>query len=226
MQQIGAGMQAVANGDLGAAAPLVAQAAGLAFTGRLRGRHGRRWWRGRACRQHEESGGEAARGGDRAESGGGEGEGGGGITSRLGLDPSGARRHLARHQRRRRRAGRGARPRFRRRERRVGGQRRPAVGDVGGVDATDRAKGPGHSTSKVAGTVKESIGSVRVAAALTGVNVNVNGNVTETIGAARVEMALGNRAEEVDGSKTESALGLVIITKGDETETVGAAGPR
>ncbi len=97
------------------------------------------------------------------------------------------------------------------------------VGDVGGVDATDRAKGPGHSTSKIAGTVKESIGSVRVATASTGVGLNVNGNVTDTIGAARVEMALGNRAEEIGGSKTETALGLVIITKGDETETVGAA---
>ncbi len=31
-------------------------------------------------------------------------------------------------------------------------------------------------------------------------------------------MAFGNRAEEVGGSKTETALGLVVVSRADETE--------
>src|SRR6185369_4394026 len=94
------------------------------------------------------------------------------------------------------------------------------AGDVPGVDATDRAKGPGHNTNKVAGSATEDVGSIKVTAALTGVMTNVSGNVTETVGAARVDMCLGNHAEAVGGSKDEKALGLVVITKGDETEKV------
>ncbi|APR86860.1 PE family protein [Minicystis rosea] len=223
MQQIGAGMQAVANGDLGAAAPLLSQAAGLPSPGGFAGALGGGGGDGAGG-----GGGEAARadggGGEAARAGGeGGGEGGGGITSQLGLDQA---VHGAISQGIS--AGADALGAALGLDGDGGGGESEAneagpAGDVGGVDATDRAKGPGHSTSKIAGTAKESIGSVRVAAALTGVNLNVSGNVNESIGAARLEMALGNRAEEVGGSKTETSLGLVIITKGDETETVGAA---
>ncbi|MFT3764956.1 MAG: type VI secretion system tip protein TssI/VgrG [Minicystis sp.] len=225
MEQIGQGMQAVANGDLGAAAPLLANAAGLPSPGGFAGAMG---GGGEAARNGGGGGGEAARNGagGAAEHGGGEGGGGegqGGITSQLGIDSavnSAIQKGVD--------AGAAALGEALGLDSDGGGGESEAneagpEGNVDGVDATDRAKGPGHSTTMVAGSAKESIGSVRVAAALTGVNTNISGNLTETIGAARVEMALGNRAEEVGGNKDETALGLVIITKGDETETVAAA---
>ena len=205
MEQIGAGMEAVANGDLGAAAPLLAQAAGLP---------------GPDGMASSMAGGDtAARDGGGGEGGGGE-EGGGGITSQLGIDTAvnsaidkgvsaganalGAALGLDAD----------------------GGGGESGENDVGpegavdGVDATDRAKGPGHNTRMIAGSAEEKISSVRVSAALTGINTNITGDLTETIGAARLEMALGNRAEEVGGNKTEMALGFILYTKGDETEAV------
>lgn len=210
MQQIGAGMEAVANGDMGGAAPLLAQAAGLpspgAFADSMAGGAG--------------GGHEASRaGGGEGEAAGGEG-GEGGLTqqlgvnaavdsaidqgaaaaanalgSALGVDSDGGGGESAANE--------------------VG-----PVGDVAGVDVTDRAKGPGHSTAKVAGSLQEKAGSTRIRAVLNGVHNEIAGNVKETVGAAKVEMVLGNRTETVGGSKTETALGLVIITKGDETEKV------
>jgi len=211
MEDIGAGMQAVANGDLGAAAPLMASAAGLPSSP------------GAAMGGGGEGGGEAGRndgGGEGGDEGGGEGEQSPGVTAQLGIDKAvdnaiskgahGAANALG--------AALGLDADG------AGGESEAneagPVGDVDGVDATDRAKGPGHSTSKIAGSAKEQIGSVRVVAAVKEVSENVTGNLTETIGAARLEMALGNRAEEVGGSKDEKALGLVVITKGDETEKV------
>ncbi len=97
------------------------------------------------------------------------------------------------------------------------------AGDVDGVDAEDRAKGPGHSLSKITGSYTEKVGALKVTGALTGVNTNVSGNMNDKIGAARIEMALGNRAEQVDGNKTESALGLVVYSKADETEKVSGS---
>ena len=219
MAQIGAGMEAVANGDMGGAAPLLAQAAGLpspgAFANAMAGGGG------------EEGGGEGG-GGEaaRAESGGEEGgaEGGGesdeglsnqlgvnaavdsaidqgasaaanALGSALGLDSDGGGGESAANE-----AG--------------------LVGDVAGVDATDRAKGPGHNTAKVTGTLKEDAGSTRIRAVLNGVHNEIAGDVKEDVGAAKIEMILGNRTETVGGAKTETALGLIIITKGDETEKV------
>lgn len=211
MQQIGAGMEAVANGDLGGAAPLLAQAAGLpsptSFASAMAGGEG----------------GEARRGGGGAGPGGGEASragGEGGLTqqlgvnaavdsaidqgasaaadalgSALGLDAEGGGGESAANE-----AG--------------------LVGDVAGVDGTDRAKGPGHSTAKVTGDLSEKAGSTRIRAVLNGVHTEIAGSVTENVGAAKIEMVLGNRTETVGGSKTETALGLVIITKGDETENV------
>ncbi|MEO5726408.1 MAG: type VI secretion system tip protein TssI/VgrG, partial [Byssovorax sp.] len=215
MAQIGAGMEAVANGDMGGAAPLLAQAAGLPSPG--------------AFASSMAGGAEAGRGGGEAvaaRAGGSPGEGGGGeggltnqlgvneavnsaidrgaasaadaLGSALGLDSEGGGGESAANE--------------------VG-----PVGDVAGVDATDRAKGPGHNTAKVTGDLKELVGSTRIRAVLNGVNNEIAGSVKETVGTAKVEMILGNRTETVGGSKTETALGLVIITKGDETEKVTGA---
>jgi type VI secretion system secreted protein VgrG len=215
MDQIGAGMQAVADGNLGAAAGVMADAAGLpsppGFASSLGGNGG------------DGGGGEtASRGG--GEGGGGDGGGGdgggGGVTSALGID-SAVSSAISRGTASAASAlgsalGLDA----------DGGGGESGENDVGpegavdGVDATDRAKGPGHNTRKIDGSATEKLGSLRVAAALTGVNTNVTGNLTQNVGAAHIEMALGDRAEEIGGSKTENALGLVIITGGDETETV------
>src|SRR6185369_8628395 len=54
------------------------------------------------------------------------------------------------------------------------------VGNVDGVDATDRAKGPGHLTSKIGGSYTEQVGSLKVTAALNGVFNNVAGDLTQT----------------------------------------------
>ncbi|MEO7330840.1 MAG: type VI secretion system tip protein TssI/VgrG, partial [Minicystis sp.] len=177
MQQIGAGMQAVADGDLGAAAPLIAQAAGLP-----------------ASPSEVLGGGESAP--DAAEGG----EGGGeeappGVTAQLGIDS--AVNHAIEHGTASAAAALGSA---------LGldagggcsesGQNRTGpVGDVPGIDETDRATGPGHSTSKVAGKLDESVGSIKVVAALTGIHTNVAGNLTDSIGAARAELIMGNRAE-------------------------------
>jgi type VI secretion system secreted protein VgrG len=217
MEEMGAAMQAVANGDLGAAAPMMAQAAGLPASPAdvLGGAFG-----GEAGGESEggDAGGDA---GGESEGGGGEGEEGPpGITTQLGVD-SAVNQAIAR--------GTGAAASA------LGaalgldsgggssasGQNLSGpAGDVAGVDATDRAKGPGHSKSKVTGTLSEKVGSVKVTAALTGIHTKVAGDLTETIGAARAELIMGNRAEAVDGNKDETALGLVVVSRGDETEAV------
>jgi type VI secretion system secreted protein VgrG len=92
---------------------------------------------------------------------------------------------------------------------------------VDGVDASDRAKGPGHGTSKIDGTCTETVGSVKALGSLSGINTNVGATMSVSVGAANIEMILGNRAESVEGAKSEQAVGLVVATKGDESEQVG-----
>ena len=217
MQQIGSGMQAVANGDLGAAAPLMAQAAGLPTPGGFASSLG---GGGGATATRAGGGGGGGGGGEAGRAGEAGGAGEPGITAQLGMDQavntaidkgaSAALDALGSALGLDSEGGGGE----------SNANEAGPVGNVDGVDATDRAKGPGHMTSKIGGSYTEKVGSIKVTAALNGVFTNVAGDLTETIGAARVEMALGNRAEEVGGSKTESALGLVILTKGDETEKV------
>jgi type VI secretion system secreted protein VgrG len=220
MSQIGAGMQAVANGDMGGAAPLLAQAAGLpspgGFANAMAG-----GGEAEAGGGGEGGGGEAGR----AEAGGG-GEGGeaaageGGLSNQLGVNAAvdGAIDQGASAAADALGAALGL-------DSDGGGGESSAneaglVGDVAGVDQTDRAKGPGHNTAKVTGTFKEDAGSTRIRAVLNGVHNEIAGDVKEDVGAAKIEMVLGNRTETVGGAKTETALGLVIITKGDETEKV------
>jgi type VI secretion system secreted protein VgrG len=93
---------------------------------------------------------------------------------------------------------------------------------VDGVDATDRAKGPGHSTYKVTGSHKETVGALKLLATANGINTNIAGNMSQNVGAAHVELVLGDWAEAVQGSKTESELGLLVLSKG-ESEHVGGA---
>ncbi len=94
-------------------------------------------------------------------------------------------------------------------------------GDVGAQDGTDRTKGPGHSMAVVAGTHAETVGALKGVAVLDGINLNVAGNMTQNAGLAHLEVVIGNRAESAEGDKSETALGLVVLSKAGESETVG-----
>jgi type VI secretion system secreted protein VgrG len=96
------------------------------------------------------------------------------------------------------------------------------VGDVPGVDQTDRAKGPGHSLYDVTGKHSETVGSIKVLAALTGINTNIGGNMTQKVGAAIIQMAYGDVAETVTGAKKEKELGLIVMSKGETEHAKGA----
>jgi type VI secretion system secreted protein VgrG len=222
MQQIGQGMQAVANGDLGAAAPLMAQAAGLptppAFASSLAGGGGGGGGGeggggggggsnpfldaadalaqpGNMANQAVQAGADAATGAAHSAIDSGVNAAANALGAALGLDSDGGGGESAAN---------------------VGGP----DGAVDGVDAEDRAKGPGHSINKVGGNQTEKVGSVRIIAALNGVATQVSGNTDATIGAARAELAWGNRAEDVGGNKDETALGLIVVSRADETEKV------
>ena len=97
------------------------------------------------------------------------------------------------------------------------------AGDVAGIDATDREKGPGHSTAKVGGAYSEAVGAVKVLGVLNGVNTSVAGSMKQNVGAAHVEIVMGNRSEAIGASKTEKAVGLVVLSKGGESEQVAGA---
>lgn len=99
-----------------------------------------------------------------------------------------------------------------------GGNVGGAGGDAGGQEESNTAKGPGHSIFDVAGTHSETSAGLRVRAALNGINTNVGADGTENVGAAYVELLLGNHVESSGTDKTETAAGLVVITKADETE--------
>ncbi|MEJ7728523.1 MAG: type VI secretion system tip protein TssI/VgrG [Polyangiaceae bacterium] len=97
------------------------------------------------------------------------------------------------------------------------------AGDVPGIDATDRAKGPGHSIAKVGGAHEETVGTAKVTAALTSIDTNVTGAASIKVGAATLQLCIGNYAEKVQGSKSESALGLVVLSKAGESETIAGS---
>ncbi len=91
-------------------------------------------------------------------------------------------------------------------------------GDVAGVDETNRAKGPGHSTAKIGGKYLETVGSNRALATLQAINTNVSGDEKLTVGAAHVTLTIGKYAETAGGSKTETAPALLVLSKGGESE--------
>jgi len=97
-------------------------------------------------------------------------------------------------------------------------------GGVDGVSESDKEKGPGHNHTKVGASMTETVGALKVVASIDGVMTNAAASMTQTIGAAKASIVLKNYAESVEGLKTETEVGLVVITKADETETVG--GPK
>jgi len=94
------------------------------------------------------------------------------------------------------------------------------VGDVAGIDATDRAKGPGHNLWNVGADFTEHTGTLRTAAAITGITSEISGNVKEKIGAAKAILTWGDITSEIGGDKTEQALGFVTISRADENEQI------
>ena len=94
------------------------------------------------------------------------------------------------------------------------------VGDVPGIDATDRAKGPGHNLAKIGADYKESIGALKFTGAITGITSEVAGNTTEKVGAAKAVLTWGNINLDVGGDKSEKALGIVTVSRADESESV------
>ena len=97
-----------------------------------------------------------------------------------------------------------------------------AVGDVGGVSESDTATGPGHSQFKVDGPHTETVGSLKMTGALGAINLNVAVGRTETVGAAHLEATLADRSESVEGAKAETAVGLIVVSLADDTETTSA----
>jgi type VI secretion system secreted protein VgrG len=208
VEQVGAAMEAVANGDVGAIAGMAADAAGLPMPPGFGG---------------DEAGGGGEGGG---EGGGGEGEGGGGeeaaepsYTEQLGVDAAvnsaieqgihgaagalGAALGLDS-------AGSGGES--------MANADGP-VGDVPGVDQTDRAKGPGHSIHKVDASLSEDIGSLRIQASIQAITTEVAGNMTEDVSLAKVTAMFGNITETTAGNKTVNALGTIVFAKGGESES-------
>jgi type VI secretion system secreted protein VgrG len=212
-EQISAGMEAVANGDVGAIGGMVADAAGLPLPPGFGGGDG---------------GGEAAGAGAGDAGEGGEGAGEGGeeeqsYTQRVGLDAAvngaidrGIRGGAAALGEALGLGGGG------------GGSENHAnvdgpAGDVGGLSETDRAKGPGHNTHKVDGSYSESVGSMRLAGVLLEVHDEIAGNLTEKVGVAKVTGAIGDITADIGGNKTLQTLGRLVFTPADESESAGGS---
>jgi type VI secretion system secreted protein VgrG len=96
-------------------------------------------------------------------------------------------------------------------------------GKVGGINESDKEKGPGHNHTKVGASITETVGAVKIVAAIDGVMTNAAASMTQNIGAAKASIVVKDYAASVEGLKSETEVGLVVVTKGDETETVGAA---
>ena len=96
-------------------------------------------------------------------------------------------------------------------------------GAVGGNAASDSATGPGHAITVCSATHDEKVGSLKATIAAAGIHTTINGARTHTIGAARAELVAGTRAESCLANKTETALGLVVYSPAAESETVGGA---
>ena len=214
-EQISAGMEAVANGDVGAIGGMVADAAGLPLPPGFGGGDG---------------GGEAAGAGAGDAGEGGEGAGEGGeeeqsYTQRVGLDAAvngaidrGIRGGAAALGEALGLGGGGG----------GGGSENLAnvdgpAGDVGGLSETDRAKGPGHNTHKVDGSYSESVGSMRLAGVLLEVHDEIAGNLTEKVGVAKVTGAIGDITADIGGNKTLQTLGRLVFTPADESESAGGS---
>jgi type VI secretion system secreted protein VgrG len=212
---LGAGMQAVANGDMSAMAGMVGNAAGVPNAGQMMAAMGGGHGSGNApnpladiagtlaqpqnlANQGIEQGSAAAQGAAAAGIKRGVGAARNALGAALGLDSGGGGGESLANE-----AG--------------------PVGDVGGVDQTDREKGPGHSTAVIKGKHSETIGGLKIRGVLMGIDTNVGANMTQTIGAAQAEIVIGKRTETVGGNKDEKAIGLVVLSKAGESEKVGGS---
>lgn len=93
-------------------------------------------------------------------------------------------------------------------------------GAASGADNSKSTKGPGHHVGAIAGSHTETSAALRIMAVLNGINTNVAVSQTQSIGAAYIEMVLGDHAESTEAVKSETQVGYVVVTKGDETEEV------
>ena len=224
-EQVGAAMDAVSKGDLGAAAGAVSAASGLPnpaeFGASLGGQPA-----GGGSTDLDRGGGEASKAGAGEHGGGREGAAGepaGGpldhASSQFGLDKlvNGAIDNAAGKLGDALGVGGGG----------GGGESAANVagpdGAVGGNGAGDSATGPGHAINVCSATHAEKVGSIKATIAAGGIHTTVKGARTQKIGAARVELVAGSRAETCLADKTEKAIGLVVISKAPETETVGGS---
>lgn len=235
-QQLGDGMKAMSNGDLGPAAGVLGQAAGLPGAGEL----GQQLGAEPAGGGSQDGDWSAKRGGadpsggrGGADPSGGRGmeegraDGGaeaplgkvGALTKKSGLDGMihGALGKGADALKDALGAGGGGGG---------GSSEANAAGPDGAVSGNAAAHascGPGHAITKVAATHVETIGGLKVTLAAGGVKTNVTGARSLSVGAASIELVGGARSETVVGSKTEKAVGLVVLASGPESEKVGAA---
>jgi type VI secretion system secreted protein VgrG len=204
--QVGAAMNAVSNGNLGAAASAVSAASGMPMPAAV----------GSAMQAASAGGSGGASGGpvptiptvslDNASSqfgldklvNGALDAGAGKLGDALGLGGGG---------------GDGA----------SGGNNAGPSGAAGGNADSDNATGPGHAINECSSTHSEKVGSIKATIAASGIHTTIKGARTHNIGAARVELVAGTRAETCSADKTEKAVGLVVISKAAEEETVGGA---
>jgi type VI secretion system secreted protein VgrG len=208
VRAVGDGMNAVSNGDLGAAAGTFGAAAGLPMPGAF------------GSSLTPPAGGGGADNGGGGDGGGGDGgAGGGGFSQTVGLDSlvSGAIASAGSKLGEALGAGGGG----------GGGSSAANVaGPEGAVDgnaAADSATGPGHAVNVCSATHTEKVSSIKASIAAAGIHTTVKAARKQDVGAARVELVAGTRAESCLASKTEKAVGLVVLSKGPEQETVGGS---
>lgn len=206
VEQVSQGLEAVSNGDLGAAADALSAAAGLptpsSFASQLGG-----------------AGQEASSSGEGGESGGGAEAQGGGVSSALGLDSLARGAIQAGADRLGQAIGASGGGGGGSSEANVAGP----DGTVGSNSAADSATGPGHAVNVCSSSHAETVGSIKATIAADGIHTTVKGDRSQSIGAARVELVAGGRTETCNGSKTETELGLVVLSKGAESESVGSS---
>ncbi len=94
-----------------------------------------------------------------------------------------------------------------------------AVGATGGGDSDN---GPGHFILAAGASHTENIGGMRFAVTAGKTTVASKGARTVSAGAAIADLVAGNRVSSC-ASKTESAVGLVVMAGGGESEEIGGA---
>jgi type VI secretion system secreted protein VgrG len=206
VEQLGAGMEALRSGDVGAIAGIAAQASGLPMPPGF--------------------GGGGAGGGDAGGGGGGDGgaeAGADSYTAQLGID--GAVSSAIETGMNQGAAALGAALGI---DSGGGGGSSEAnvdgpEGSVSGISAEDRAKGPGHSQHKVDGDYTETTGAVRVQAAITGHNTEVAADMSQTISLAKLQAAWGNVVSTIGGNQQTQALGQIVFSKADSVESSAGA---